>query len=433
MSFKTHLLLPLASCLLLISCGGGENAGQGTNTGFGTTTQLDTSFSDDGKTTTPFASASGNAVSLQADGKIVVAGGINQDFGLVRYNNDGSIDTSFGAVTRSNGIVTTNWSHVDDIAAMVQDTQGRFVVAGYSQVSGVVRFSVARYTAGGTPDHDFGDLGWTSLQPKTGDESSINAIAVQSTGKLVVGGYSGNTTTGPRFALARLNTTGTVDTGFGNVGSMVFDLGGNSTVYALGVQADDKILALGTDGNACVLARFIANGTQFDATFGPTGTRLNATAGTVVVPFGGSDCEARSIFVQADGKTVVAGYTTLGSTTRFAIARYDATGKLDDAFGDHGVTTVDMGSQAEAYAMAVQADGKFVLAGQAERNFALVRFNANGTLDGSFATAGKALISFGTATTTVRSSARALAIQPNGDIVVAGNAGNQFAVARYKP
>ncbi|MEO8152566.1 MAG: hypothetical protein ABI605_05805 [Rhizobacter sp.] len=446
MPVRSHLLLPLASCLL-ISCGG--SSGDGPTTGFGSTNNLDNSFSSDGKVTTPFTggnnaigSGDANAVSLQSDGKIVVAGAINQDFGIVRYKSDGSIDNSFGL--SGNGIVTTNWSvnlnsQADSIAAMVQDSTGRFVVAGYSQVSGNFRFSVARYLSDGTPDHDFGFVGSATLQPESGADSSVNAITVQPSspgatdGKVVLGGFSGVGGDTNKFALARFNTTGTIDTGFGTLGSSVFDLGGNDAIYALGVQTNGLILAAGVSTHTCVLARFHADGSQFDSSFGSTQTRINSLAGTVVVPFGGSDdCQLRSIAVQDDGKVVVAGYTitttTSGTTSKFALARYDATGVLDGAFGVNGIATVDMGSNAEANAMAVQADGKFVLAGTAGGNFALVRFNANGMLDTSFASDGKSLADFGSGDV-----AKAVAIQPNGNIVAAGSSGNQFAVARYKP
>ena len=132
--------------------------------------------------------------------------------------------------------------------------------------------------------------------------------------------------------------------------------------------------------------------------------------------------------IQTDGKLVVAGEAFPGSHSDFILARYNANGSLDTAFGNGGKVTTDFGGDESAKGMALQADGKIVAVGKSGTvsgvAFLLARYNADGSLDTTFGTGGKVTTDFGTA-----DGANAVALQDDGEIVVAGFANSDFALA----
>src|SRR2546426_2863336 len=156
---------------------------------------------------------------------------------------------------------------------------------------------------------------------------------------------------------------------------------------------------------------------------------LDATfgiGGRVLTDFGGGD-RARAVALQADGKIVVAGSSSAGAVgADFALARYNPGGSLDPTFGSGGRVLTDFGVDDEARAVALQADGKIVVAGGfGGAFFALARYNPNGTLDTSFGSEGRVFTNFGG-----RDGARALALQADGKIVAAGFTSSGFGVRR---
>src|SRR5262249_47672992 len=240
------------------------------------------------------------------------------------------------------------------------------------------------------------------------------------------------------FALARYNSNGTIDTSFGTGGTVttVFDFPGSfDRVFTIVQQPDGKFVAVGSTVNLFAnfaLARFNANGT-LDASFG--------TGGIVTTGFGVS-AEATSAVVQSAGKIVAAGYANLGGGDDFALVRYNSDGTLDTSFGTGGKVTTAFLSQgfslAQANSVAVQPDGRIVAAGNAEGgggfDFALARYNSNGTLDASFGTGGQVTTAFLSQGISL-AQANSVAVQPDGRIVAAGNAKvggrTRLASARY--
>jgi uncharacterized delta-60 repeat protein len=205
--------------------------------------------------------------------------------------------------------------------------------------------------------------------------------------------------------------------------------------FALTLQADGKLVAAGwaagaeTGGYDFALARYNADGT-LDTSFG--------TGGTVTTDFGTQQDEAHALVVQADGKLVAAGSgrRSLESSSDFALARYNANGTLDPRFGMGGTVTTNMGvgfNLDEVRGLVVQGS-KLVAAGFTYRgpetawDFGLVRYRANGTLDATFGTRGKVTTDFAGQT----DQANALALQVDGKLVAAGLAGADFALARYR-
>jgi len=401
---------------------------------------LDPSFGTDGKVITDFGnfSHSARALAIQDDGKIVAAGESSLDFGLARYNPDGSLDSSFDG----DGKVTTDIGPFDVAFAVAVQVDGKIVAAGGTSPSGYCcQFALARYNADGSLDTTF-DADGKVTTAFTGDTRAF-AMAIQPDGKIVAAGGT-STPFSSGFALARYNSDGSLDTSFDGDGKVTTAFGGFADV-ALGlvIQPDGRLVAAGKGGasNDFVLARYDVDG-SLDSSFG--------TGGRVTTDFGGFD-GANGLALQTDGKIVAAGQG--GFFTRFALARYNADGSLDTTFdGDGMVTTTFFGENVEtAEALALQKNGKIVTVGtvfsQFDPSFALARFNTDGSLDASFGNTGKVTTDFGdpddvgvlcpaSRKDCSNDAAHAVAIQRDGQIVAAGGAGpftpsRAFALARY--
>ncbi len=392
---------------------------------------LDPSFGSGGKVVTNFFGSSdeANAVALQADGKIVVVGENGTDFLVARYNTDGSLDSSFG----TGGKITTDFGAEDTAQAVAIQPDGKIIVVGHIVNGSISDFALARYNPNGSLDTGFGGGG--KLITDFGGYDAVFAVALQPDGKLIAGGGSITPSNLGDFALARYNSNGTLDLSFGVAGLQRTSFGAFEVTDALALQSDGKILASGftatvslSDANFA-LARYNSNGT-LDTGFG--------LGGGVTTDFGGFD-DASGIKLQADGKIVVAGYTG-GSggliTGDFAMARYTPSGNLDTGFGTGGKVATDFGADDGGAGLAIQADGKIIAVGvtgnTANGNFALARYNTNGSLDTTFGSGGKRTTDFGRA-----EYPKDVVLQPDGKFVVVGASFNSsvsdgdFAIARY--
>jgi uncharacterized delta-60 repeat protein len=420
---------------------------------------LDQTFDGNGLVTSNFgAFVAALAAAIQTDGKIVVAGShttdaddpLSRNFAIARYHVDGSLDTTF-ATAGTPGIVTTDFSggSADVAFAVAIQSNGKIVAAGVS-VAGVSEdhrerdFALARYNTDGSLDTTFGDNGkvltdfesnFDIFTPRREDQAF--ALAIQPNNKIVVAGRScdevDNVIRDCEFALARYNADGTLDTTFATAGlngRVTTDFNdSNDLAFAVALQPDGKIVVAGNSsaGGSSIdfaLARYNADGT-LDATFGG--------AGKVLTDFGRQD-EALAIVIQANGRIVVAGRSCdidndVFLNCDFALARYHTDGTLDTTFAGAGKVLTDFNaSNDEAFDLALQPDGQLVVAGNSNGNFALARYRINGSLDTTWgAGAGKVTTDFGGF-----ANALALAIQKtNGRIVVAGSSNDNFALARY--
>jgi uncharacterized delta-60 repeat protein len=358
------------------------------------------------------------AVAVQPDGKIVVAGGANDDFTLVRYNRDGSLDRSFG----QDGHVITALSGALDIALDVAvQPDGKIVAAGVA-VDRHQDFAVARYNRDGSPDRSFGQDGHV-VTDFAGFADSAGGVALQRDGKIVLGGTASPTElSGPEFGLARYRPDGTLDPSFGEGGKVVLTVqepqavGGQDIV----VQRDGKVVLAGTSLSGMVAARVLADG-RLDPSFG--------TGGVTEAPFG-SLTAAGAIALGRHGQIVLAGQVMIDTRGPWVIgvARLGPDGTLDTTFGGDGTVTTDITGRDGAFAVLVQRDGRIVAAGEARGDIALVRYMAAGELDTTFSSDGIAT----TGTPETVEAARAAALQPDGRIVAAGTVDGDVAVARYQ-
>jgi uncharacterized delta-60 repeat protein len=343
--------------------------------------ELDASFGSGGTVITSFGGADvASAVAIQPDGKLVVAGRTNiagnTIFALARYNANGGLDPAFGTA----GLVTTDFGSTDQAFAVALQGDGKIVTAG-RRGSDVI---VARYNADGTPDTLFGPTNTPGrVITNFGATEQALALVLQPDGKIVVAGRTNKPAPNGNFdfALARYEAAGTLDLTFGTLGLVTTDFGGSvDRAFAMALQPDGKLVVVGDSDANFALARYNSDG-SLDAGFG--------TGGKVITSFGGID-QASAVILQPDGKIIVAGQTDTGISIDFALARYNSDGSLDGAFGSGGrVTTNFTGTSDDlGSAVALQSDGKIIVGGTSDDNFALARYTPLGGLDTTFGSAG---------------------------------------------
>ncbi len=333
---------------------------------------LDLTFGGSGTVRTEVgASYQLNAVAVQDDGKILVAGGSGGAFFLLRYNANGSLDKTFGA----RGIVRTEFDTGEDVAhGIALQPDGKIVVAGTDNFN----IELARYSRRGALDKTFGTGG--KIITDTGRTESALAVAIQSDGRIVVAGAGFGPTSGrSEFLVGRYNVDGTLDHFFGNGGLVYTDFSGRIDVaQAVLIQSDGKIVAGGYAGSSrsalipfdFAMARYNDDGT-LDATFGQGGRVVTALGFEV-------NSRINGLALQIDGKIVAAGVmsvaTSPGGSIDIAVAQYNDTGILDPVFGVGGITLTDLGGFEAAIAVAVQSDGKIVALARDDRHFILTRY-----------------------------------------------------------
>ena len=364
-----------------------------------------------------------------------------EDFVVARYNTDGTLDTTFG----SRGRVRTDFPGLAAVpSSVVIQPDGKIVVAGgaFPLFTFAGNFEVVRYNSNGSLDTSFGNGGIvTTVFP---EGSYAFDVALQPDGKIIAAGtlfidFNPGDQSDTDFALARYNTDGSLDTTFGSGGTVSTDFVGNEDdAFSVLIQPDGKIVAVGSANEGATYydfaaVRYLSNGT-IDTTFG--------TAGKVTTDFGARGFDrAHSAALQADGRIVAAGFaiSASGISQNYAVARYTSSGVLDTTFGNGGKTQIDFGSCCQsAYAVLLQSDGKIVTVGYAntessDSDFLLARLNSTGSLDNTFGIGGKVRTSFGD----LNGGANGAALQSDGKIVAVGfqatfsNQFTNFALARY--
>lgn len=401
--------------------------------------ELDTSFSGDGIATTDFGLSPDAAfdVAVQSDGKIVatgraraVNGGVaHYNFGIARYNTDGTLDSSFGSGGKSS--LDIGVQKKDDVIwAIGIQPDGKIVAAGDAFVKiGPKKndpvqshFALARFNSNGTLDTTFDGDG--KVQTVIGSLSSAFDVVLQPDGRIVVAGWSGTSTR--QFTVARYNTNGSLDTSLDGDGIVIvtaFDGFGRGVA----LQTDDKIVVVGrtfASPSDVKVVRLNPDG-SLDTTFGSGG--IVTTDGPA-----GLEDTARRVAIQSDGKIVIVGITwnsaPVANPADIWVVRYNSDGTLDSSFDSDGIvvtpnTTVPEAGD-EGSDLVIQPDGKLVVAG-VFGNVApvLIRYNTDGSLDSTFD--GDGIVS------TVGGAGLAVKLQTDGKIVAAGGNGSDFVVTRH--
>jgi uncharacterized delta-60 repeat protein len=327
-----------------------------------------------------------NAVALQPDGKLIAVGYAGAVVGnghilIARYTSAGILDNTFGDVSglvRTGYTITNTGTVFDQGQAVALQSDNKIVVAGVTNSATGNDTILVRYNTDGTLDTTFDGDGKKTASISAGDDQA-NGVVVQSDGKIVVAGSSDTDVMAARF-----DTTGALDTaGFASPnGYMITSLSANiDKANALALQTDGKIVTAGyaggvtgvVTGKDVALVRYNSNGT-LDSGFGTSGIKVQNIAGSA-----SQEDEARSVLIQ-NGKIVIGGVAYTNGTNRndFAIARFTSVGALDTSFNTTGIVRMAHGSVADvANGIVAQPDGKYVLAGIGKGNdfdFGLMRF-----------------------------------------------------------
>ncbi len=295
------------------------------------------------------------------------------------------------AVAQDQPFIPANSAWASGIA---RQPDGKVVVVGRAGSA----VALARYTASGQLDPAFG-VGGRVLTPFQ-QESYGAALALLPDGRIAVAG-----TVNAAMAVLRYTPDGQLDRTFGAGGVASASLGANSVGRALVQQPDGKLVAAGYAGNQAALVRYTPDG-QLDSSFG-TGGKVLATIG--------SNTSTSALVLQPDGKLVATG----SSDGNIFLLRYKTDGNLDTSFGTGGKTITDLGYSEWATSLALQGDGKLVVAGDILSGVGLVRYTSSGQLDTNFGHGG---YTDQDVFQTVYDVALALAIRPDGRIIVAGEA-----------
>ena len=349
---------------------------------------------------------------------------------MIRLWPDGTFDAG-GQQTLGFEEAAVGLGSNEDARGLALQGDGKIVVAGEVLIPGAAEsdMALARFLPDGLPDTSFGDQG--HVQYGFGQEDVARGVALQSDGKIVVAGYTDPFGSVARnFMIARFNPDGTEDGTFGFGGFNVLDfMGGEDYGNALALAPDGKIVVAGTVFNGARnvfgIARFNADGTP-DTSFDTDGKQL------VEFVIGLSHV-ANAVVVQPDRKIVVAG--TVGGD--FALLRLNENGSLDGTFGLSGLMRTDMGGDDSLNALIRLPNGGFVAAGfrtaSGNSDFALAQYTSNGNLVGcppfpcGTWPAGKTFVDWGPA-----DAAYALDWRSDGYLVVAGCAGGNFAWAQLR-
>jgi len=383
---------------------------------------LDSNFDVDGKLTRP--NGAGNAVTLLGDGTVVVAGGLkngmttSQNGSLLAIETSGNASSIFaGTDTVMVDVPGGNLKSVND--AVVQP-DGKVIVASSSRNAGTLpglnptSAVIKRYLADGTLDANFGTAGTVTI-----DNATADAVVIHPDGKILVAGsidYSNQ-------QVVRLNSDGSLDTSFGTAG--VAAVGMNS-IRDLTLQADGKIIVAGlTNFSDFGVARLNQNGSLDDTFDGESGTG----DGIVGFDFAGGFDEASSVRLQVDGKIVVAGRVFSGTSDDFGLARLNSDGTLDTTFdgadgnGDGTLLFDIAGATDRPSKLDIAEDGSIfvsgsIYAGSATRDdVALIKTDADGTLDPSFDSDGMFTFSFGFG---VNDEGNDVFVHPDGSVTLVG-------------
>lgn len=456
---------------------------------------LDTTFDVDGIVTTPVLASTDTArdLAVQSDGKVVVAGfasnGTNNDFAAVRYNSDGTLDTTFD----TDGKVTTAIGTGTDEAYAVVITSGGLIILGgrsFSSTNGD-DFALVRYTSGGALDTTFDTDGKvTTAMGTTVAADVIYDLALDpANGKIVAAGSTGSNS---GLGVARYNTNGSLDTTFlgGGRAFGYYLSSANTHATSVRVQPDSKIVACGYGLNGTAydafVCRFNANGLIDNVGFGSGSTGFSGinvgalddyamalalhgngtfsiagysnttqrdtpflamvnSAGALIAGFdgdgkasfspGASSDFGLALALKPDGSATLAGYANANRSDDYAAAQWLGNGTLNSSFGTAGKSVISSSTANErAYAAVMQNDGKLLLAGyitNTNNDIQLLRLTTAGVLDTTFDTDGRVSTTVGSAADV----ARAMVVQPDGAILVAGSASmsgaDDFALVRY--
>lgn len=349
-------------------------------------------------------------IEIQPDGKAVVVGGIG--FQVARFNVNGTPDNTF------DGDGSAQVPDLDQAWALAIQTDGKIVVAG---VAGG-ELALARFNSNGSLDTTFdGDGIATLVLP---DIQDIRDIAIQPDGKIIVGGTTGPSSSVLDFMVVRFNANGTPDAAFGPTGIGVIQVSfmDSDELRSISLQPDGKIVAGGnTNGGSLPALMRLTDTGALDTTFDGDGKLTTSVTGV-------NDWIVKTL-IQPDGKIIAAGRIQTVQGTDVCVIRYTTTGALDSSFGVNGVARTNDLTFDLTRGVALQPDGKIIVADYTDfATIRLIRFNSNGTFDTSFH--GDGIFRFPASNYNQINEVYAIAIQPDGKVIVSGKEGTNIILSR---
>jgi uncharacterized delta-60 repeat protein len=393
---------------------------------------LDTTFNGTGVVTTSIDSDStAFSVAVQPDGKIVAAG---QSFSQGRGNFAVARYESDGDLDltfKGTGIVTTAISSTFDFNPYLAiQPDGKIVLAGTSGMGDKAAFAVVRYEHDGDLDPTFNATGLVTTAITPGADVG-RSIALQPDGKIVVAGESSKGSFISDFAVARYDSGGNLDPSFNGSGVVTTSIGNSASGRSVAIQPNGKIVVAGFTERDFGDYDFAVTRYEPD---GDLDLTLNGT-GIVTTSLSSEQDKALSVALQSDGKIVATGLNGGSFGTQFAVVRYEPDGDLDPTFNGTGIVTTSISSGDASTAVAIQPNGKIVVIGESfdantGLNFTVVRYERDGQLDTTFNQTGIVTTPMSTGSDTALS----VALQPDGKIVVAGDSLDSnfnFTVARF--
>jgi len=384
------------------------------DTGFGTSGVVTTTFQTQTKPAYP-APSTAFAAAAYAGGRIVAAGSVAasasspEDFALARYTSNGSVDSTFNYQAGSKkgsatyGTVQTNLGGSDRIRAVVVQSDNEIVAAGNSNATGTTHFTLARYTTAGKLDGTFG-AGGVVTTSFGGAFDYLEAATLQQ-GKILAAGEVCYPDSSSDFALARYNADGSLDPGFGTAGKVITNYGWADNIRGAAVYPSTSaypqyIVVTGESYGPTALDSLVVARYAPDGTLDPT----FGTGGIVDTAAANAYIDGKAVAIQTDGKIVVAGYTQVGYAQGIVVARYDTLGKLDPTFGSGGMATtwIPNVSSVSPKTVMIQPGGNIVVTGSVYNSgrpvIMLARYDSSGNLDSTFGASGAAGASAASAT-----------------------------------
>ncbi len=389
---------------------------------------LDPSFAGDGIVTSSnaYQGGGGGPVAIDSRGRIVVA----SETSIERYRPNGTLDDSFSGDGR------TDTQFI--VRSIAIDSQDRIVAAGYAQNPADPKrnqvFAVGRFRVNGTPDPSFSGDGLTLTPIGGAGDDQADGVTIDGQGRIVAAGLSFKHPAGTFFALARYMPNGNPDTSFSGDGQLQTEFPNAHNAFGQAVALDSKgrIVVAGRTNDTFAVARYGPRG-GLDSSFSGDGTLTTAMAANAS---GGE-----TVAVDDSDRIVVGGLASFANPSKyeFALARYQPNGALDHSFSGDGKSYTSFGrDRSDATGLAIDDQGRIVAAGwtfdedNSRSAFALARYTPDGALDPIFSGDGRVTTSVGPF-----SFGRGVALDPNGKIVVAGYvseanlADPRIAVARY--
>ncbi|HEY1778454.1 MAG TPA: delta-60 repeat domain-containing protein [Solirubrobacteraceae bacterium] len=383
-----------AAVTLLMAVGSTGAAGAATST----VGQLDTSFGQGGVATLDLhRNAFGQALAVQPDGRVVVAGsavspsGAVQNVVVARFTASGTLDTSFNGA----GVDQPDFGKSETGYGIALQSNGGILVVGDVDDQHLSQFLVTRFSGDGTLDTTFGQGGTSEIGIGSADDLFGRGLGIQANGNMVLVGYDST----QDATIEGLDSQGIAPAG----GHDAILHGINSgELEGVAVTPDNEAVAVGTAGSS------------------PSNLVVARDSTIKTISFG-ADSVGTSIAALPNGKVLVAGDTDVAGTYDFAVARLNSDLSLDTTFGSGGKAIVDLGGTDYANAIAVQPDGKIVLAGNTTAgggaNIGVVRLSANGAPDATFGNNGISVIKIANSSL----YGTGVGLQANGDIVVGGH------------